>query len=97
MYVATARITLHLFASGSLKDKRQVIRSVLARARNQFEVSAAEVGRQDIWNLAEIGVACVSGDSAHALEVVEAVIRSIETSRPDVEITEAATEILTIE
>lgn len=97
MYVATARITLHLFDSGSLKDKRQVIRSILSRARNQFEVSAAEVGHQDVWNLAELGIAYVSGDSGHALAVVERVIHSIEASRPDLEITEATTDVVTVE
>jgi uncharacterized protein len=97
MHVATAHITLRLFDSASLKDKRQVVRSILARARNQFEVSAAEVGSQDIWNLAEIGVACVSGESSHALDVIEEVIRSIESSRPDVEITQSATDVITVE
>lgn len=66
-------------------------------ARNQFEVSAAEVGSQDIWNLAEIGVACVSGESAHALDVIEEVIRSMERARPDIEITQATTDVTTIE
>lgn len=97
MYVATAHITLHLFDSASLKDKRQALRSILSRARNQFEVSAAEVGSQDMWNLAEIGIACVSNESGHALDVVEDVIRSIETSRPDIEITQASTDVITIE
>jgi uncharacterized protein YlxP (DUF503 family) len=97
MYVATAHITIHLFASGSLKDKRQVIRSILARARNQFEIAAAEVGSQGLWNLAEIGLACVSNTSAHALEVIEEAVRSIESSRPDVEITQAVTDVVTIE
>src|SRR5579859_708446 len=97
MYVATAHITLRLFDSGSLKDKRQVVRSILTRARNQFDVAAAEVGSQDIWNLAEIGIAYVSGDSGHALDIVERVIRSIETSRPDLEIREAATDVVSVE
>jgi len=97
MYVATAHITLRLFDSGSLKDKRQVVRSILTRARNQFDVAAAEVGSQDIWNLSEIGIAYVSGDSGHALDIVERVIRSIETSRPDLEITEAATDVVSVE
>lgn len=97
MYVATAHITIHLFASDSLKDKRQVLRSVLARARNQFELSAAEVGSQGLWNQAEIGLAFVSGKAAHAAEVIEHAIRSIESSRPDIEITQADTDILTIE
>lgn len=97
MYVATAHVTIRLFGSSSLKDKRQVLRSVLARARNQFEVSAAEVGSQDIWNLAELGIACVSGESGHALDVVEEVIRSMESARPDIEITQATTDVITIE
>lgn len=97
MYVATAHITLHLLASGSLKDKRQVIRSILAKARNQFEVAAAEVGSQDIWNLAQIGIAYVSGDHGHALAMVERVIRSIEASRPDIEVTEATTDVMSVE
>ncbi len=97
MYVATALITLHLLDSGSLKDKRQVIRSILSRARNQYEVAAAEVGSQDMWNLAELGIAYVSSASGRALEVVEKVIRSIETTRPDVEVTESSTEVITIE
>jgi uncharacterized protein len=97
MYVATVRITIHLFASDSLKDKRQVLRSVLARARNQFEVSAAEVGSQELWNQAEIGLAYVSNSAAHAEEVIEHAIRSIEASRPDIEITQATTDVLTVE
>lgn len=97
MYVATALITLHLLDSGSLKDKRQVIRSILARARNQFEVAAAEVGSQEMWNLAQIGIASVSGDSGHALGIVERVIHSIEASRPDVEVTEATTDVMSVE
>ena len=97
MYVATAHVTLRLFDSASLKDKRQVVRSILARARNHFEVSAAEVGSQDIWNLAELGFACVSGDSGHARDVLDEVIRSIGDSRPDVEITQADTDVISIE
>ncbi|MGH2504129.1 MAG: DUF503 domain-containing protein [Ktedonobacterales bacterium] len=97
MYIATAHLTVHLFESGSLKDKRQVIRSILARTRNQFEVAAAEVGSQELWNLAEIGLACVSNESGHGLDVIESAIRSIEASRPDIEITQATTEVITVE
>ena len=97
MYVATAQVTIHLFQSTSLKDKRQVTRSVLARLRDKFEVSAAEVGALDSWNLARLGIACVSGDAQHAQEVVERAIHDIEQTRPDLEITEAATDLITLE
>jgi uncharacterized protein YlxP (DUF503 family) len=97
MYVATAHVTIHLFASDSLKDKRQVLRSVLARARNQFEVSAAEVGSNDLWNQAEVGLAYVSSSGSHADEVIQHAIRAMESSRPDIELTQIETEILTID
>ncbi len=97
MYVATARLTLRLFDSSSLKDKRQVTRSVLARLREKFDISAAEVGAHERWNLAELGLACVSGDAQHALDVIDRAIHYVEESRPDLEIADVATEVVTVE
>lgn len=97
MYVTAAQVTIHLFESASLKDKRQVTKSLLARLRNQFEVSAAEVGQQESWNLAALGLASVSGDASHAEEVIERAIRYIEQTRPDLEITQTHVETLPIE
>jgi len=97
MYVATAQVTIHLFASDSLKDKRQVTRSVLARLRDKFEVAAAEVGGQESWNLARLGIACVSGEAQHAQQVIERAIHYIEQTRPDIEISDISTEIITLE
>ncbi len=97
MFVGTCRVTLHLLASQSLKDKRQVIKSLLARLRNQFEVADAEVESQDLRQLATLGFAYVSGDAAHAREVIEHALRYIEETRPDCEITDARVEVVRIE
>ena len=97
MYVATAQVTMRLFESNSLKDKRQVTRSVLARLRDKFEVSAAEVGGQDSWNLAQLGIACVSGDASHAQEVIERAVHYIEQTRPDIELSDVVTDLITLE
>ena len=97
MYVATAQVTMRLFESNSLKDKRQVTRSVLARLRDKFEVSAAEVGGQDSWNLAQLGIACVSGDASHAQEVIERAVQYIEQTRPDIELSEVGYDVITLE
>ncbi len=97
MFVGTARITLHLSASQSLKDKRQVVRSLLARLRNQFEVAAAEVESQDRRQLAVLGLAYVSGDAGHAEEVLNRAARYIEETRPDVEISDVWVEVLPVE
>jgi uncharacterized protein YlxP (DUF503 family) len=93
MIVGAAIVRLHLPASHSLKDKRQVVKSVLARLRGHFEVAAAEVDDQDVWQVATLGISCVSNDSAHAHDLLVTAIRYIEESRPDVEITDARVEV----
>jgi uncharacterized protein YlxP (DUF503 family) len=97
MFVGAARITLHLPESQSLKDKRQVVRSLLSRLRNQFEVAAAEVQLQDKRQLAVLGLACVSGDASHAEEVLDHAVRYIEETRPDVEVADVQLEVLPVE
>lgn len=94
MFVGACRVTLHLPASQSLKDKRQVVRSLLARLRNQFEVAAAEVADQDLRQLATLGLSYVSGDAQHAEEVLDHAARYIEATRPDVEISALSIEIM---
>ena len=68
--IGTLRLKLHVPASGSLKDKRQVIRSLKDTLHNKFNVSVAEIGEQDKWQLAELGVAVCRGDQAHLSEVL---------------------------
>ena len=97
MFVGACRVTLHLPASQSLKDKRQVVRSLLARLRNQFEVAAAEVADQDLRQLATLGLSYVSGDAQHAEEVLDHAARYIEATRPDVEISALSIEVMPFE
>lgn len=97
MFTAVGQVTLHLPESSSLKDKRQVVRSVLARLRNQFEVAAAEVARQDTWQIAVLGLAYVSGDANHAEEVLQHAVSYIEESRPDLAITDVRLDVLPFE
>ncbi len=92
MNIASLHLLLHLPESASLKDKRQVVKSVLARARQEFAVAAAEVGSQDCWQVAELGFAAVSDSASHAEEVVQHVLRWISDTRPDVMILESGIE-----
>ena len=79
MIVGSLRVRLLLRESRSLKDKRQVVRSIKDRLRNEFNVSAAEVEAQDNRQLAVLGFAMV-GTEAHqvrtALERIVAALRS---------------------
>jgi len=63
--IGVARVVLHLPDSGSLKAKRQVVSGLLRRVRTRYQVSAAEVGELDRWQLAELAIATVSGDGRH--------------------------------
>ena len=94
MIIGVCEITLHLPQSHSLKEKRQIVKSVIARIRNQFEVAIAEVDENDRWQIAKLGVSCVSNSSQHANDILERVRNYIEESRPDLIITNSEIEII---
>ncbi|RMD72305.1 MAG: DUF503 domain-containing protein, partial [Chloroflexi bacterium] len=78
----------------SLKEKRQVLRSLISRIRNEFNVSVAEVDDQDRWQSAILGVAVVATDQVHAQRQLEAVVSFIERQRPDCPLLNYAIEML---
>lgn len=79
MVVAMARIHLRIEGAQSLKDKRQVLRSLMDKAR-KFGISVAEVEDHDLWNRATIGLACVSNQLAHAQSVMQNALNLFEES-----------------
>lgn len=78
MVIGTLQITVLVPDSQSLKDKRMVVRSITSRVRHAFAVAVAEVGDQDTWQSAVIGVACVSNNARHADEVCQKVLAYVE-------------------
>ena len=78
MVVGTLTITLQVPDSTSLKEKRQVVRSITARLRQTFNVAVAEVDHQDLWQSAVIGVVCVSADARHADEMCQKALRFVD-------------------
>ncbi len=88
MIVGACRIILHLPDAHSLKEKRHVVKSIIARVHNQFNVSAAEVEDQDLWQRAVLGIAVVSNDTQHANEVLSTIVNFIEGANPAAEMTD---------
>ena len=86
MYVESAKMTFYIPQATSLKDKRQVCRSIVDKARQRFNVSVAEVDTQDIHQTLTIGIAVVSGDAGHAQRSLDEIIRFME-ERADAELT----------
>ena len=68
--VAVGTVELHLPDVGSLKGKRRVLKGLKEKLRHRFEISVAEVDHHDSWQRATLALACVSGDSRHANEVI---------------------------
>ncbi|MFZ5898095.1 MAG: DUF503 domain-containing protein [Bacillota bacterium] len=81
MRVGLLTLELHLGEAASLKDKRRVVKSLTARLRSKFNVAVAEVGQQDSWQRAVLGVVTVSNDTAHIDRSLAAVVRYVEADR----------------
>ena len=94
MSVALCNLTLRLPENGSLKGKRQVVKSIQQRLHNRFNVSVAEVEHNDAWQLAGLAICAVANSDAHASEVVANAVAYIEELRLDVEIVEEQTELI---
>jgi len=85
MYLGSLSIDLLLGDVHSLKEKRSVIRPIVAELRRRFDVSAAETGHLDLYRRAELGVALVASDAAHCRQVLDACERLV-AGRPEVEL-----------
>ena len=74
MTVGVARITFRLHGNQSLKDKRRVVKSLIEKSRNRFNVSVAEVADQDLHQRATIAVAGVSADGGLVNAILDKII-----------------------
>ena len=78
MVIAYAVFDIHLPGCRGLKEKRMVVKSLKSRIRNEFEVSAAEVGSQDLLQRAELGVAAVGPDQEPLDALLQRILRFVE-------------------
>lgn len=85
MFVGTLTFDLLLGDVRSLKQKRGVVRPIVAEVRRRFDVAVAEVGEHDLYRRAELGVAVVATDIGRCADVLDAVERHV-AERPEVEL-----------
>lgn len=91
MVTVILQVRLNIPGVNSLKEKRRIIKSLLARLKNQFNVSIAEVADNDVLRTATLGAAVVTNDTRFGHQVIAKVIDKIEAS-PDVVVLEISTE-----
>ncbi|MBE9482429.1 MAG: DUF503 domain-containing protein [Chloroflexi bacterium] len=85
MHIGVCKIELRLPENISLKGKRRVVKSITTRVKGKFNVSVAEVDDQDLWQLATLGICCVSNNKRFVNEVLSKVVDFINNGRFEVE------------
>jgi uncharacterized protein YlxP (DUF503 family) len=93
MFTGAVAFDLLLGDVHSLKDKRSVVRPIVAELRRRYAVSAAEAGHLDLHRRALVGVAVVAADRAHCVEVLDACERLV-AGRPEIELLSARQQFL---
>jgi uncharacterized protein YlxP (DUF503 family) len=93
MIVGLCTVELFIPDAHSHKDKRQVLLSLKDRLRDKFNVSVAEVGDQDLWQKAVLGIACVANEVTYVNQVLDHVLNLIR-SMPSVEMIQSRIEML---
>jgi hypothetical protein len=94
MIIGVCTIEIGLPEIASLKDKRSTLKTLIARLHKEFNVSAAEVGLHDEWEVTLLGVSTVSTQAGHAQALLQNLITWIETYRPDLEVVDHYVEIV---
>lgn len=85
MHVLIMEITLRASWVNSLKEKRMIVKSIIQKLKNKFNISVAEIGEQDVHKTIVIGIAAICGSSAQADSTMEHIITFVE-SNTDAEI-----------
>lgn len=93
MSVGICYVELNLDGCTSLKEKRRVLKSIIAKIKNKFNVSVAEIGNKDLWQRTTLGIACISEDSKFINQQLSKIIELINIS-PDANLIDYKLEIL---
>lgn len=93
MIVFTLEVTLHAPYVHSLKEKRMILRSIIAKLRNTFNISVAEIAEQDIHQILVLGIAGVTNEKAQADSVMDHILLYIEENA-EAEITQVVREFV---
>ncbi len=96
MFTGCLALDLLLGDVHSLKEKRSVVRPVIAELRRRYDVAAAEAGHLELHRRALVGVAVVAADPAHCRDVLDACERLV-ARRPEFEVLSARQQLFGLE
>lgn len=79
-----SEIECKMYEGHSLKDKRSIVKRIINKLRQDFNVSVAELDYHDLWQRIKLGVVTISNERSHAEQVMQAVLKTID-SYPELE------------
>lgn len=95
MVIGVCRLDLLIRESQSLKEKRRIVKQIIDRVKHRFNVSIAEVGNNDLWQSAQLGLCLVSNDRRFTNSSLDTILDFIETINV-AEVVKSDIEILTL-
>ncbi len=96
MNVGICRIEIRIPENHSLKGKRHVVKSIIARLQNRYSVSVAEIDNNELWQIATLGVSCVSNHRRHSDAIMTNVVNFIARNYPNVELLNYEVEVISV-
>lgn len=86
MVIGSLILEIYIPQAHSLKEKRMILRPIIEKLKNRFNVAVAEIDKQDSWQSATIAVVSVSTDKKHIEKVLQQVINFLDENFPDLHI-----------
>ncbi len=96
MNVGICRIEIRIPENHSLKGKRQIVKSIIARLQNRYSVSVAEIDNNELWQIATLGISCVSNHRRHSDTIMTSVVNFIAQNYPNVELLNYKVEVISV-
>lgn len=79
MVVGTLKLSLYIHGNRSLKEKRKVVKSIVAKVHQKFNVSIAEVGSNDKWQMVELGISAVGNDRRFVNSALDTILSFLDS------------------
>jgi hypothetical protein len=81
MVIGILELEIKLFSSDSLKEKRRIIKSLIDRIHNNFNVSVSEIRHQDLWQRAGLGIALLTTEGKFAQSILSKIVEFIKKDK----------------
>jgi len=94
MYVIYGKVQILIPHAASLKDKRQIINSIISRIKNRFNISISEIEFQDLWQRSCLGFAAISNSAADTELILQTIRKTLDYYDYEIEVSDLDWELI---